>query len=58
MLASTLGIEFDEDKSWDEHKGVYRISEKIVNAMNVTQSAVVGPSGEYTTVVAAAVFLF
>ncbi|MEJ2744320.1 MAG: arginine decarboxylase, pyruvoyl-dependent [bacterium] len=58
MLASTLGIEFDEDKSWDEQKGEYRISDKVVKAMNTTQSAVVGPSGEYTTVLAAAVFLF
>jgi len=29
MLASTLGIEFDEEKSWDEKKEVYRISDKI-----------------------------
>jgi arginine decarboxylase len=28
MLASTLGIEFDEEKSWDEKKEVYRISSK------------------------------
>jgi arginine decarboxylase len=58
MLASTLGIEFDEDKSWDEQKSVYHIQNKVVRAMNVTQSAVVSPSGHYTTVVAAAVFLF
>ncbi|MEI6632355.1 MAG: arginine decarboxylase, pyruvoyl-dependent [Chlamydiota bacterium] len=58
MLASTLGIEFDEDKSWDEQKAVYHIQNKVVRAMNVTQSAVVAPSGHYTTVVAAAVFLF
>jgi len=58
MLASTLGLEFDENKSWDELKKVYHISNKVVRAMNVTQSAVIGPSGDYTTVVAAAVFLF
>lgn len=58
MLASTLGIEFDEDKSWDEQKAVYHIQNKVVRAMNVTQSSVVSPSGHYTTVVAAAVFLF
>jgi arginine decarboxylase len=58
MLASTLGIEFDEDKSWDEQKSVYHIQNKVVRAMNVTQSAVVPQSGHYTTVVAAAVFLF
>lgn len=58
MLASTLGIEFDEDKSWDEKKEVYRISDKIVKTTNITQSAIVKNGGFYTTVVAAAVFLF
>jgi len=58
MLASTLGLEFDENKSWDELKKVYHISNKVVRAMNVTQSAVVSPSGDYSTVLAAAVFLF
>jgi arginine decarboxylase len=56
MLASTLGIEFDEDKCWDEKKDVYRISGKIVKTTNITQSAIV--KKEYTTVLAAAVFLF
>ena len=56
MLASTLGIEFDEDKCWDEKKDVYRISGKIVRTTNTTQSAIV--KKEYTTVLVAAVFLF
>lgn len=57
MLASTLGIEFDEDKSWDEKKEVYRISGKIYKTTQVTQSAIANKRG-YTTVLAAAVFLF
>ena len=56
MLASTLGIEFDEDKGWDQKKEVYRISDKIVRTTNITQSAIV--KNGYTTVIAAAVFLF
>jgi arginine decarboxylase len=56
MLASTLGIEFDEDESWDEKKEVFRISNKIVRTRNVTQSAVIKGS-DYTTVIAAAVFI-
>lgn len=56
MLASTLGIEFDEDKSWDERKEYYRISDKIVRTTNITQSAIV--KNGYATVVGAAVFLF
>ncbi|RMG60240.1 MAG: arginine decarboxylase, pyruvoyl-dependent [Deltaproteobacteria bacterium] len=55
MLASTLGIEFDEDKSWDEKKEVWKISGKIYKSFNVTQSAIV--KNEYTTVIAAAVFV-
>jgi arginine decarboxylase len=56
MLASTLGIEFEEDKSWDERKEIYRISDKIVRTTNITQSSIV--KSAWATVVAAAVFLF
>jgi arginine decarboxylase len=57
MLASTLGIDFDVDESWDEKKEIFKISGKIVRTRNVTQSAIVRKAG-YTTVVAAAVFVF
>lgn len=56
MLASTLGIEFDETTSWDEKKEVYRISNKIYKTTEITQSAIVSTRG-YTTVLAAAVFI-
>ncbi|MFH1594021.1 MAG: arginine decarboxylase, pyruvoyl-dependent [Candidatus Omnitrophota bacterium] len=58
MLASTLGIEFDEDKAWDEKKEEFRISNEIVRTTNITQSAVVSSAGDYSTVLAVAVFLF
>ena len=58
MLASTLGMEFDEDKAWDEKKEEFRISNEIVRTTNITQSAVVGPDGSYSTVLSAAVFIF
>ncbi len=57
MLASTLGIELDENLGWDEKKEIYRISDKIVKTTNVTQSAIVKGDGKYTTVVAAAVLI-
>jgi arginine decarboxylase len=57
MLASTLGIDFDIDASWDEKEEIFKISGKIVKTRNVTQSAIVKIGG-YTSVVAAAVFLF
>ena len=56
MLASTLGIEFDADKSWDEKKDFYRVSDKIVRTTNITQSAIV--KNGWTTVLAAAVFAY
>src|SRR3982751_2764573 len=34
MLATTLGVEFDPDKSWDEKKEVYRLSKQIVRTQN------------------------
>ena len=58
MLASTQGVEFNEDASWDEKEEVYRLSGKIVRTTNCTQTAVGTPQGLYTTVVAAAFCCF
>ena len=55
MLATTLGVEADENKDWDEREKVYKMSGKIVKTRNVTQSAE-GKGGLWTTVIAAAVF--
>jgi len=57
MLASTLGIDFNIDESWDEKKEIFKISGKIVSTRNITQSSIVKKHG-YTTVLAAAVFVF
>jgi arginine decarboxylase len=57
MLASTLGVEFDEDESWDNKRQLWKISGKMVGSRNITQSAIVGKHGKWTTVVAAAVLL-
>src|SRR6202158_639823 len=54
MLATTLNVEFDPDLSWDEKKEVYRISNKIVRTLNVTQSAVGDKRGLWSTVLTAA----
>jgi arginine decarboxylase len=58
MLASTQGVELDEDQSWDEKRQLWKISNKIVTTRNITQSAVVGRHGKWTTVLAAALLLF
>jgi len=57
MLASTLGIEFDESKSWDENEEFFKLNDKIFKTTNMTQSAIVEKGG-FTTVIAAGAFLF
>jgi arginine decarboxylase len=57
MLASTLGIEFDVDKGYDEKKEIWKISGKIVRTMNATQSAEGDKNGLWTSVVAAGIFI-
>jgi len=57
MLASTLGIDFDMNQSWDEKEQLFKLSGKIVKTRNVAQSAIVDKNGMWTTVLAAAVLL-
>jgi len=57
MLATTLDVDFDPEKSWDEKKEIYRISNKIVRTLNITQSAVGHKRSWWTTVITAAVML-
>jgi arginine decarboxylase len=57
MLASSLGIKFDIDKSWDEKRQQWKISGQIYKSMNVTQTAVGDKDGRWTTVFAAAVLI-
>jgi arginine decarboxylase len=57
MLATTLNVEFDPDRSWDEKKEIYRISNKIVRTMNNTQSAVGDKHGRWSTVISCAILL-
>ena len=57
MLASTLGIEFDINQSWDEKEALFKMSGKFVKTTDISQSVVVNKQGEWTSVVAAAVFV-
>ena len=56
MLASTLGLDFDVNTSWDEREQVFKSSGRIIKTANITQSAV-AQKGMWTTVVAGAVFI-
>ena len=55
MLATTLGIELDTDKAWDQRKEQWKIGRQIVRTSNITQTAL-GKDGLWTTVIAAGVF--
>ena len=57
MLATTLGVEFDENASWDEQKEYYRISDKIVKTTNICQTAIGDKNGLWTTVISVAVLI-
>jgi len=57
MLASTLGLEFDPDKAWDERKQEYKMSGRFVRTQSVVKTAQGDKNGLWTTVLAAAVFL-
>jgi len=58
MLATTLGIDFDPDKAYDERKEIYYISGKIVETKSIAATTVVKEEDEWATVLAAAVFIF
>jgi arginine decarboxylase len=58
MLASTLGVNFDSEKGYDERKEAYKLSGKFVRTSSITQTAEGHKDGLWTTVVALAVFVF
>jgi arginine decarboxylase len=57
MLSTIQGIEFAQDTTWNQKEEIWKMSGKIVKTTNITQSAI-GMGGVWTTVVAAAVFVF
>ena len=58
MLASTLGVvDFNTDTAWDEREKIYKMSGKIVQTTNITQSAIGDKNGLWTCVVSSAVLI-
>ena len=57
MLATTMGIPFDSEQDWDEKKQIFQTSGMIIKTSNITQSAKGDENGQWTTVLAAAVFV-
>jgi len=57
MLATTLGIEFDPAKAWEEREQVYKASGRIFKTTQICQSTEGNKDGLWTTVITAAVLL-
>ena len=57
MLATTLGIDFNPEEAWNEKEEVFKMSGKIVETYNVTQSARGDKNGLWTTTLSAAILL-
>ena len=57
MLASSMGVSFDPDKSYNQRKEEWKISGKFYKTSNITQSALGNKDGLWTTVLVAAVMV-
>lgn len=57
MLATTLGISFEKDVSYDARKDLWKLKKEIVSTKNQTQTAVGDKNGLWTTAISAAVLL-
>jgi len=57
MLASTMGLDFDVDKAYNEQKDIFSISGKDVITRSICQTAVVDKEGLWVSVLAAAVLI-
>lgn len=56
MLASTIGMKYDTIP-WDQRRAAFRMKKRIVRSSNITQTAIGNKEGQWTSVVAVAVFI-
>jgi len=57
MLATTYGVNFDPDASWDEKRELWKIDNRIVKTESIIQTAKVDKEGYWCTTVSAAVLI-
>jgi arginine decarboxylase len=57
MLATTYGLQFDPDASWDEKRELWTIDNRIVETKSIVEVSPSDSSGQWTTVVCAAVLI-
>ncbi len=58
MLATTLGIDFDPEKAWNEREQVFKMNKTILKTRHIAQSAEGHAKGLWSTVVSLGVFIF
>jgi len=56
MLGSTMGLDINIDKAWDEKKGIYRFPQNVIKTQNITSAATGDLRGLWTTCLAACLF--
>lgn len=57
MLATTLGIEFDAEKDYDERKELWKVSNHQFRTLNITQATIAPKGKKWVTVIAATVLI-
>ena len=57
MLATTYGVNFDPDASWDEKRELWEIDNRIVKTKSLIETAKVNAEGYWCTTVSAAVLI-
>ena len=57
MLATTYGVKFDPDASWDEKRKLWSIDNRIVKTKSEVQTSIVSDESLWTTTIAAAVLI-
>ena len=57
MLATTYGVNFDPDASWDEKRELWEIDNRIVKTESIIQTAKVDREGYWCTTISAAVLV-
>ena len=57
MLATTLGIDLNPDKAYNERKEIYQAKGLVIRARAMVQTVEGDKNGLWTTAVAAAVFI-
>jgi arginine decarboxylase len=57
MLATTLGINFDANKDYNERREQYMMGGEIVDSTSITMAVTAVPGGIWTTVISAAILI-